>query len=133
MKTKFDRVSLLPPYVFSEINNLKAKERFKGRDIIDLGMGNPDRPTPKHIVNKMISTVKNTKTHRYSISRGIEGLRKAQREYYIRRFEVLLDKDNIVVRKKITGYFQIFLFCSFLFFFGGGYFFLVVVQKKWLK
>ena len=97
MKTKFERVSLFPPYVFSEINNLKAKERFKGRDIIDLGMGNPDRPTPKHIVNKMISTVKNTKTHRYSISRGIEGLRKAQREYYIRRFEVLLDKDKEIV------------------------------------
>ena len=59
MKTKFERVSLLPPYVFSEINNLKAKERLKGRDIIDLGMGNPDSPTPKHIVNKMISTIKN--------------------------------------------------------------------------
>ncbi len=97
MKTKFERVSLLPPYVFSEINNLKAKERLKGRDIIDLGMGNPDQPTPKHVVNKLISTVKNSKTHRYSISRGIEGLRKAQREYYRRRFSVTLDKEKEIV------------------------------------
>ena len=97
MKTKFERVSLLPPYVFSEINNLKAKERLKGRDIIDLGMGNPDNPTPKHIVNKMILTIKNPKTHRYSISRGIEGLRKAQKEYYLRRFNVSLHKDKEIV------------------------------------
>ncbi|MBV68407.1 MAG: aminotransferase [Pelagibacterales bacterium] len=97
MKTKFERVSLLPPYVFSEINNLKAKERLKGRDIIDLGMGNPDQPTPRHVVNKLISTIKNPKTHRYSISRGIEGLRKAQREYYRRRFGVNLDKEEEIV------------------------------------
>ena len=97
MKTKFERVSLLPPYVFSEINNLKAKERLKGRDIIDLGMGNPDQPTPKHVVNKLIATIKNPKTHRYSISRGIEGLRKAQKEYYKRRFNVSLDKDKEIV------------------------------------
>ena len=97
MKTKFERVSLLPPYVFSEINNLKAKERLKGRDIIDLGMGNPDQPTPKHVVNKLVSTIKNPKTHRYSMSRGIEGLRKAQREYYKRRFNVNLDKDKEIV------------------------------------
>ena len=92
MKTKFERVSLLPPYVFSEINNIKAKERLKGRDIIDMGMGNPDNPTPKHIVNKLISTINNPKTHRYSISRGIDGLRKAQREYYLRRFNVKFKK-----------------------------------------
>ncbi|MBF96613.1 MAG: aminotransferase [Pelagibacterales bacterium] len=97
MKTKFERVSLLPPYVFSEINNLKAKERLKGRDIIDLGMGNPDNATPKHIVNKMVATIKNPKTHRYSISRGIEGLRKAQRDYYLRRFNVNLHKDKEIV------------------------------------
>ena len=97
MKTKFERVSLLPPYVFSEINDLKARERLKGRDIIDLGMGNPDSPTPNHIVNKMITTIKNPKTHRYSISRGIDGLRKAQREYYLRRFDVALNKENEIV------------------------------------
>ena len=55
MKTKFERVSLLPPYVFAEINDLKAKERLKGRDVIDLGMGNPDNSTPKHIVDKLIA------------------------------------------------------------------------------
>ena len=104
MKTKFERVSLLPPYVFSEINNLKAKERLKGRDIIDLGMGNPDSPTPKHIVNKMISTIKNPKTHRYSISRGIEGLRKAQKKYYLRRFNVNLHKEWEKRRIKNSDY-----------------------------
>tara|TARA_B100001248_G_scaffold262286_1_gene257307 strand:+ start:2365 stop:3540 length:1176 start_codon:yes stop_codon:yes gene_type:complete len=97
MKTKFERVSLLPPYVFSEINNIKAKERLKGRDIIDMGMGNPDSSTPKHIVSKLISTIKNPKTHRYSISRGIDGLRKAQREYYLRRFNVNLNKEKEIV------------------------------------
>ena len=73
MKTKFERVSLLPPYVFAEINDLKAKERLKGRDVIDLGMGNPDNSTPKHIVDKLIETIKNGKTHRYSVSKGILG------------------------------------------------------------
>lgn len=97
MKTKFERVSLLPPYVFSEINNIKAKERLKGRDIIDMGMGNPDSSTPKHIVSKLISTIKNPKTHRYSISRGIDGLRKAQRDYYLRRFNVNLNKEKEII------------------------------------
>ena len=83
MKTKFERVSLLPPYVFAEINDLKAKERLKGRDIIDLGMGNPDNSTPKHIVDKLIDTIKNGKTHRYSVSKGILGLRKAHCSYYL--------------------------------------------------
>ena len=82
---------------FQKSITLKAKERLKGRDIIDLGMGNPDQPTPKHVVNKLVSTIKNPKTHRYSISRGIEGLRKAQREYYKRRFNVNLDKDKEIV------------------------------------
>ena len=94
MKNKFERVSLLPPYVFAEINELKAKERSRGRDIIDLGMGNPDNSSPKHVVEKLIDTVKNGKTHRYSVSRGIEGLRKAQKKYYERRFNVKLDKDK---------------------------------------
>ena len=86
MKTKFERVALLPPYVFAEINDLKAKERLKGRDIIDLGMGNPDNCTPKHIVDKLIQTVKNGKTHRYSVSKGIVGLRRAHSNYYKKRF-----------------------------------------------
>ena len=94
MKNKFERVSLLPPYVFAKINELKAKQRSKGRDIIDLGMGNPDNGTPKHVVEKLIETVKNLKTHRYSVSRGIEGLRNAQKKYYERRFNVKLDKEK---------------------------------------
>jgi len=97
MKTKFERVSILPPYVFSEINNLKAKERLKGRDIIDLGMGNPDNSTPKHIVEKLIQAVKNSKTHRYSVSKGILGLRKAHSNYYARRFGVKLNYEKEVV------------------------------------
>ena len=97
MKTKFERVSLLPPYVFAEINELKAKERLKGRDIIDLGMGNPDSSTPKHIVDKLIQTVKKSKTHRYSVSKGILGLRKAQSNYYKRRFGVNLNYENEIV------------------------------------
>ena len=97
MKTKFERVSLLPPYVFSEINELKARERLKGRDVIDLGMGNPDNSTPGHIVDKLIETVKNFKTHRYSVSKGILGLRKAHCNYYKKRFGVKLDYQNEVV------------------------------------
>ena len=98
MKTKFERVSLLPPYVFAEINDLKAKERLKGRDVIDLGMGNPDNSTPKHIVDKLIETIKNGKTHRYSVSKGILGLRKAHCNYYKRRFGVNLNfEDEVVV------------------------------------
>ena len=97
MKNKFERVSLLPPYVFAETNSLKAKERKRGRDIIDLGMGNPDNKTPNHIVEKLIKTVKDGKTHRYSVSKGINGLRKAQKNYYIRRFNVFLNTEEEVV------------------------------------
>jgi alanine-synthesizing transaminase len=97
MKTKFERVDILPPYVFSEINSLKAKERLKGRDIIDLGMGNPDNGTPKHIVEKLIQAVKNNKTHRYSVSKGIVGLRRAHSNYYARRFGVKLNYEKEVV------------------------------------
>ena len=97
MKTKFERVAILPPYVFSEINDLKAKERIKGRDIIDLGMGNPDNSTPKHIVEKLIQAVKNGKTHRYSVSKGILGLRKAHSNYYARRFGVKINYEKEVV------------------------------------
>lgn len=97
MKKKFERVSILPPYVFASINDLKAKERLKGRDIIDLGMGNPDNSAPRHVVEKLIKTVKDGKTHRYSVSRGINGLRKAQKDYYHRRFHVNLNKENEIV------------------------------------
>ena len=97
LKHEFDRISRLPNYVFSEVNSMKALERSKGSDVIDFGMGNPDLPTPKHIVDKLCETVKDAKTHRYSVSRGIIGLRKAQTNYYKRRFEVDLNPENEVI------------------------------------
>ncbi len=93
----FHRIKRLPPYVFEEVNRLKAEARARGEDIIDFGMGNPDMPTPQHIVDKLIETVKNPRTNRYSASRGIQGLRKAQAGYYARRFGVKLDPDTQVV------------------------------------
>ena len=74
---EFHRVKRLPPYVFAEVNAMKARARAAGEDIIDLGMGNPDQPTPPHIVEKLVEAVHNPKTHRYSNSRGIPGLRRA--------------------------------------------------------
>lgn len=94
---EFYRINRLPPYVFAEVNKLKAKFRAEGRDIIDLGMGNPDSPTPKHIVEKMRNTVLDETAHGYSVSRGIHGLRKAQAAYYKRRFNVDLDPDTEVI------------------------------------
>ena len=79
---EFHRIRRLPPYVFAEVNRLKAAARAAGKDIIDLGMGNPDSPTPAHIVEKLVETVRDGKTHRYSTSRGIPGLRKAWAGYY---------------------------------------------------
>ncbi|MDC1280891.1 LL-diaminopimelate aminotransferase [bacterium] len=97
MSDEFDRIKRLPPYVFAEVNRLKAELRAKGKDIIDFGMGNPDMPTPKHIREKLIETIEKPGTGRYSTSRGIPGLRKAQAKYYRRRFDVDLDPENEVV------------------------------------
>ena len=97
MRNEFDRIRRLPPYVFAEVNNLKAKLRSKGKDIIDFGMGNPDMPTPKHIRQKLKETVEKPGTGRYSTSKGINGLRKAQAAYYKRRFDVNLDPENEVI------------------------------------
>ena len=97
MSEEFHRIKRLPPYVFESVNKLKAKFRAEGRDIIDFGMGNPDMPTPPHIVEKMIEAVRDPKTHRYSSSRGIPGLRKAQAAYYERRFGVTLNPDTEVI------------------------------------
>ncbi len=97
MSQDFHRIKRLPPYVFEHINPIKAKARAEGVDIIDLGMGNPDLPTPPHIVEKLQETVKDPRTHRYSASKGIPGLRKAQASYYGRRFGVKLDADTQVV------------------------------------
>jgi alanine-synthesizing transaminase len=94
---EFHRVKRLPPYVFAEVNRLKAAARARGADIVDLGMGNPDMPTPQHIVDKLCETVAKPRTHRYSASKGITGLRKAQAAYYGRRFGVKLDPETQVV------------------------------------
>lgn len=94
---EFHRIRRLPPYVFGEVNRLKAQARAQGRDIIDLGMGNPDQPTPPHIVEKLVEAARDGKTHRYSTSRGIPGLRKAWAGYYARRFGVRLDPETQVV------------------------------------
>jgi alanine-synthesizing transaminase len=94
LPTDFHRIKRLPPYVFEEVNRIKAAARAEGDDIIDFGMGNPDSPTPPHIVEKMIEAVRDPKTHRYSTSRGIPGLRKALCAYYERRFGVDLDPET---------------------------------------
>ncbi|HEV7345597.1 MAG TPA: LL-diaminopimelate aminotransferase [Devosia sp.] len=97
MSEDFHRIRRLPPYVFEHINPIKAKARAEGVDIIDLGMGNPDLPTPEHIVKKLQETVLDSRTHRYSSSKGIPGLRKAQASYYGRRFGVKLNPDTQIV------------------------------------
>ena len=97
MNDEFDRIKRLPPYVFAEVNRLKAELRAKGKDIIDFGMGNPDMPTPKHIREKLKETVEKPGTGRYSSSKGIPGLRKAQSTYYKRRFNVELDPENEII------------------------------------
>lgn len=97
MIENFHRIKRLPPYVFAEVNALKANARAGGADIIDLGMGNPDMQTPQHIVDKLIETVNKPRVHRYSASKGIPGLRRAQAAYYARRFGVKLDPETQVV------------------------------------
>ncbi|TAN52288.1 MAG: alanine transaminase [Methylococcaceae bacterium] len=91
---EFQRIKRLPPYVFNIVNDLKAKERARGEDVIDFGMGNPDRATPQHIVDKLIETVQRDDTHRYSVSKGIPRLRKAICDWYRRRYDVDLCHDS---------------------------------------
>lgn len=91
---EFHRIKRLPPYVFAEVNAMKARARASGDDIIDFGMGNPDQPTPDHIVDKLVEAARNPRAHRYSMSRGIPGLRKALVNYYQRRFGVDLDQES---------------------------------------
>src|SRR5271155_541210 len=97
MSEEFHRIRRLPPYVFAEVNASKAKARAAAVDIIDLGMGNPDSPTPPHIVAKLVETVQDPRSHRYSTSKGILGLRRALAAYYARRFEVKLDPETEVI------------------------------------
>ncbi len=90
----FPRIKRLPPYVFNIVNELKAEARARGEDIIDFGMGNPDQPTPKHIVDKLIEVAQRPDTHRYSLSRGIPRLRRAICNWYKSRFDVDLDPES---------------------------------------
>ncbi len=92
-----EKLNRLPPYVFAEVNRIKDGARSKGKDIIDFGMGNPDIPTPEHIVNKLVEAVMDPKTHRYSASKGIPGLRRAQADYYKRRFNVKLNYETEII------------------------------------
>jgi alanine-synthesizing transaminase len=97
MDTDFYRIRRLPPYVFAEVNAMKAAARARGEDIIDLGMGNPDGAPPAHVVEKLSEVARNPKAHRYSASKGIAGLRKAQAAYYSRRFAVEVDPESEVI------------------------------------
>src|SRR3974390_199615 len=93
----FYRIRRLPPYVFEQVNRAKAAARNAGADIIDMGMGNPDLPAPPHVIEKLKETLGKPRTDRYSASRGIPGLRKAQAAYYARRFGVKLNPETQVI------------------------------------
>ena len=94
---EFHRIRRLPPYVFEQVNRAKAAARNAGADIVDLGMGNPDLPAPAHVIEKLKETVGRPRTDRYSASKGIAGLRRAQSAYYVRRFGVKLNPDTQIV------------------------------------
>ncbi len=94
MNEEFQRIRRLPPYVFNIVGELKAAARARGEDIVDFGMGNPDRPTPAHIVDKLTEAAQRGDTHRYSMSRGIPRLRKAICDWYARRYDVSLDRES---------------------------------------
>src|SRR5689334_10571124 len=97
MDSDFYRIQRLPPYVFAEVNAMKAAARRRNEDIIDLGMGNPDGAPPPHVIEKLCEVAHKPTAHGYSASRGIPGLRKAQARYYERRFGVTLDPDSEVI------------------------------------
>jgi len=97
MSEDFYRIRRLPPYVFAEVNAMKAAARARGEDIIDLGMGNPDSPPPPHVIAKLAEVAAKPDAHGYSASKGIPGLRKAQAAYYLRRFGVVVDPETEVV------------------------------------
>ena len=94
MNEEFPRIRRLPPYVFNIVNDLKARARARGEDIIDFGMGNPDQPTPEHIVQKLAEAALRGNTHRYSMTRGVPRLRKAITSWYKRKFDVELDPET---------------------------------------
>ncbi len=94
LQEEFSRIKRLPPYVFNIVNELKAKARARGEDIIDFGMGNPDQPTPRHIVDKLVEAAQRGDTHRYSVSRGIPRLRRAICNWYADRYGMELDPES---------------------------------------
>jgi alanine-synthesizing transaminase len=94
LNNEFPRINRLPPYVFAIVNDLKMEARHRGEDIIDFGMGNPDQPPPKHIVDKMVEAASREDTHRYSWSRGIPRLRRAICNWYKKRYNVDLDPES---------------------------------------
>ncbi len=94
MKDDFPRIKLLPPYIFNIVSDLKLKARSLGEDIIDFGMGNPDQPTPQHIIDKLVETVQRKDTHRYSASKGIPRLRQAITNWYQQRYNVSLNPET---------------------------------------
>src|SRR5919112_1448295 len=97
MTADFYRIRRLPPYVFAEVNAMKAAARGRGEDVVDLGMGNPDGAPPPHVIEKLAEVARNPRAHRYSASKGIVGLRRAQAAYYSPRFNVDLAPDSEVV------------------------------------
>ena len=97
MSEEFYRIKRLPPYVIAEVNAMRAAARGAGEDIIDLGMGNPDLPPPPHVIEKLCEVAQKPDAHGYSASKGIPGLRKAQANYYARRFGVDVDPETEVV------------------------------------
>ncbi len=97
MQTDFYRIKRLPPYVIAEVNQMRHAARAAGRDIIDLGMGNPDQPPPPHVLSKLCDVAQKADAHGYSQSRGIPGLRRAQSDYYGRRFGVDVDPEREIV------------------------------------
>jgi len=97
MSEEFYRIKRLPPYVIAEVNAMRAAARSRGEDIIDLGMGNPDLPPPQHVIDKLCEVAMKPDAHGYSASKGITGLRKAQANYYARRFGVEIDPENEIV------------------------------------
>ena len=94
MKEELHRIRRLPSYLYAEVNAMKAKAREAGIDVIDFGMADPDLASPPHVEKKLVEAVKNPRTHRYSISRGITGLRRANAAYYDRRFNVEIDAET---------------------------------------
>ena len=95
MSDEFYRIKRLPPYVIAEVNAMRHAARRAGRDIIDLGMGNPDHPPPQHVIDKLCEVAAKPSAHGYSQSKGIPGLRKAQANYYARRFEVEIGRAHV--------------------------------------